>query len=243
MSYFKFQFGQPQYVQFDQNMTIDDIWLVGNKMNVELIEGEVENPTVKVSFKYFETDKWIIPQNSFSISSTETDKLRFNIQYMFYPQLLPKLIMNCIAASMMLRREMLLIHGMLLSTGEVLYGQPYSGKTTLAKQLKTALCDDQVLVDLKNKIAYPIPYFFIDFSSPFFNDPVTIKPVELKSIKPINSSQDLYRCSTMFLYQPFAERDEVFNCSDEKKWCSFEAGFEDRMKQRIQFILKNSNFS
>ena len=237
MFYIKFQFGQPQYVQFDQNVTIDDIWLVGRKMNVELVEGEVNNPTVKVSFKYFETDKWIIPQNSFSISSTETDKLRFNIEYMFYPQLLPKLIMNCLAASLILRRKMLLIHGMLFSTGEVLYGQPYSGKTTLAKQVNNALCDDQVLVDLENKIAYPIPYFFIDFSSPFYNKPVTIRPIKLKSIKPINDQQDLFRCATMFLYQPFAQRDEVFDCAEEKKWCSFKVGFEDLIKQKIKESL------
>ena len=236
MYYFKYPFGQSIYVSFDKSCLINDLWLIGQKTNLQLFEGEVDDPLITVSKINIETDKWIIPQNSFFISSTETDKLRFNIQYMFYPQLLPKLIMNCLAASMMLRREMLLIHGMLLSTGEVLYGQPYSGKTTLAKQIKTALCDDQVLVDLKNKIAYPIPYFFIDFSSPFYNNPVTIKPVELKSIKPIKDNQDLYRCPTMFLYQPFAERDEVFNCSDEKKWCSFEAGFENRMKQRITEI-------
>lgn len=48
-----------------------------------------------------------------------------------------------------------------------------SGKTTLSKRIELsnnslkALCDDGVLVDLKNSIAYPIPYFWFDQSSLF----------------------------------------------------------------------------
>lgn len=234
MPYIQLQFDQPQYVQFDKSCPSQLIKFVCQKINSELIEGAIKNPTVRVSFKYVETDVWITPQNAFSISSS--DNLTFNIQYSFYPQLVPKLIFDCIAASLIQRKEMLLIHGLLLNTGEVLYGQPYSGKTTLARQLKTALCDDQVLVDLENKLAYPVPYFYYDPSS-LFNNSVQIKPIALKSIKPINDQQDLFRCATMFLYQPFADRNEVFNCAEEKKWCSFKDGFEDLIKNKIKESL------
>lgn len=233
MSYLKLQFNQPQYIQFDQNCPKDIIDFICQKMNSKLIEEDIQNPTVIVSFKYIETDVWITPQNAFSISFTN---FKFKIQYSFYPQLLPKLIFDCIAASLILRKNYLLIHGMLLDTGEILYGQPYSGKTTLAKQLNNVLCDDQVLVDLDNNIAYPVPYFYFDSSS-LFNDLVKIKPVSLKSIKPINKQQDLLRCLIMFLYQPYAQRYEVFTCEDFKKWSNFQIGFQCLIITRIKQIL------
>lgn len=240
MSYIRFQFDQIQYIQFEKNCPNEVVKFICKKFNKELNEGEVENPIVSVQYSTTITDYWFPPQKTIKISMFETDKPCFKIQYKYNPRLLPELISNCIAASYILKKEYLLIHGMLLNNGEVIYGQPYSGKSTLAKTLTgdiKAICDDQVLVDLKNNLVYPLPFFFFDYSSLFYNVPIDIKPYSIKTIKPINDKQNLFRCSAMFLYQPFAIRENIFTCDEKIKWSNFQEGFKNRVEQRIQQLI------
>lgn len=227
MYYVCLDFKQKQYIQFDQSCPRQTVDLFCYSFDLQKIEGKVQQPALTISFDFKSSTEVQITRQDYKFF------LKFNRPF----QLMAKLIFNCLAASLILRKKYLLVHGMLLDTGEVIYGQAYSGKTTLSRTLDNVLCDDEVLVDLENKLAYPVPYFYFDPMGKFNRKPIKPIPVQLKSLKPINQNQNLLRCSTVFLYQPFADRDEVFCCPIDKKWCSFEKGFEDLIKNRIKSLL------
>lgn len=229
MYYVCFELDQKQYIQFDQSCPENAVDIFCRSFALTKTEGSVQQAALTVSFD-FKGPKQV---------EITRDGNRFFMKLNILFKLMTKLIFNCFVASLVLRKKYLLVHGLLLSTGEVIYGQAYSGKTTLARKLDNVLCDDDVLIDLQNKVAYPVPYFYYDPMGKFNGKPIKPIPVPLSSLKPINQKQDLFRCSIVFLYQPFAQREEVYFCPKNKKWCNFQKSFEQIMKSRIKQLISN----
>lgn len=219
--------------------------------------------TVTVSFNQPQETDWIKSDwnyyQSITVYYKQTEKMQFYIHFRDFNQLINKLAFNFSVLSLMLREDYLLVHGMLLNNGDVIVGQAYAGKTTLSRRLNLnegelkALCDDQVLIDLKNKLAYPVPYFYFDPNGLFNNVQVDFTPVPINRVLLLKQGtedlistcsvdqfiEQIYKCSIVFLSQPFAQREQVFCCQTNKKWISFKAGLQRKIKKKIKQLVYN----
>lgn len=224
---------------------------------------EYINQTVTISFNKPD-DNWIKSNwnynPSIEIYYKETDRMVFYIYFTNYIPEINKLALDCAVFSLMLREDVLLVHGMLLNNGDVLVGEPYAGKTTLSRRLNLgdeklkALCDDQVLIDLKNNLAYPVPYYYYDPISLFLDHKsVQFSPIPLNRVLILKKGTEdsieecsteeymktLYNCSIIWLHQPFAQRDEVLIAERGKTWISFKYGMELKMQKKIKQLIES----
>lgn len=234
--------------------------IICRKLAIRKFYGEIRFPSIKIS-KLICTDKsYVGKYNSLhqcNVYYKKEDGIKFFISYVEFTNELCKFVLNCLLSCILYDNDALLVHGMLLNNGDVLFGEPFAGKTTFTKRINTynkevkAVCDDEVLVDLKNKIAYSIPYLWWDNNSIFNNTTIQIQPYPLNKILPLQQSMKdviqpckhkefinrLTKCSLIFLYQPYAGRDQIFTCNKNKYWSSFSEEFYDTMKTKAQNLI------
>lgn len=256
-----------QYIQFEQ---INDLYQLNVifapfflNFNIPFYYNEVPNPTIKVStlppknetqwqkykFQFFE---------GITIYSKYTDKLYFYYYIQcFKPEHhynLKTMIFRSLMTSCMLRRNNLLyVHGMLLNNGDVIIGTCNVGKTTLYTRINQnniyvkSLCDEDILLDLKNNLVYPIPHLYetniVDFNSPIKISRIIVlkrgQEQKLEQMQQKEWKQILFESCILLLYHPFTARENNLTVNNSQIWVNCRKGLKQQAEDKIKEIITN----
>lgn len=274
MSFIRYQIGNvEQIIQFGEDINIQTF---KQKLYIDfclkLEDGFSVNPTVKVSKKPPNNIKeWQISDYKFHkdiivYSKIENNKFYFYVQFntcelleMYYKV---NVVFNLMLISNILQNDILRIHALLLTNGDVIFGQCCTGKTTLAQRINLnynnslySICDDGVLLDLKKQLVYPLPYLYeisdfkslINFKKPIkFNRMILLKQGEQQCLKIISKNEWMERfisCNKIFSYHPFLDRYQQYDETKNQRWIDCRKGliqlYENRIKYLIQKYIKN----
>ena len=172
MSFVRYKIGDiEQIIQFDEGIEQqlkDDLSF---KFSLPLEEGQPPKlPAVTISnnlpnsFQRWKKYRHIL-LNNVKIYSKDDDKLYFYIVYDHFENYIFSIVFNCLMLTLCTSYDILRVHGMLLNNRDIIFGCCNIGKTTLAYRINNnnqnlkCLCDDDLLIDLKNNTVYPLPYF------------------------------------------------------------------------------------
>lgn len=266
MSFVKYKIGDiQQSIQFDE--TINNPFFLKKfslDFSLPLKGGSLLNPTVKISKKSpnniqeWEKSNYKFHNDIIIYTKFLNNKLYFHIQiknsqidnyqYKFSCSFRTMLVSN------ILQNDILNVHALLLNNGDIIFGQCCDGKTTLFQRINKnnnlkALCDDDVIIDLKNESVYPIPSMWIYSDDPLFKfKPIKInRIIQLKqdsnqqSIKIIPKEEwikKFFNCSKLFLQHPFLIRDQQFDETKNQKWINCRKGLEQLVQNKIKFLIQ-----
>lgn len=158
-------------------------------------------------------------------------------------------------------KNLVYLHGICMSNGDVVCADSFGGKTTLTKRIKNnnkklkALCDDGVLIDTQKDLVYPIGYIWfqgdciskddiIDISKPYkLNHIFLLRQETEQRIYQIDKNEwleELVIVSNVFYLHPFRNRFELN--IEKEKWIDFRKGLwqilEKDNKERVMKLSK-----
>lgn len=234
-----------QFIQFEQ---INDLYQINLlfapfliNFNLSPYQGEIQNPTIKVS-ALLPKDEHIWYKYTFSSLEDIVMYLKYEDKLYFYfyiqkfkaeyHQKLKTLIFHSLITSCILRKNnLLLIQGVLLNNGDVIVYEDKSEKENLCKRINQnnlfirSVSDEEIIIDLNNKIAYPIPRlyetFIVDFNTPIkLNRIMILKQYQIEEIKQINQNdwkQTLFKNSLFQIFKPFIIKELEQNIKEKIK--------------------------
>ena len=263
MFYIKYKIGQiQQYIQFkDINNYFANYF--ARQFNLQIIEQRIKDPRISVSRYRGEDNVIKIGLSNYIQLNKENNTYKFNVYCQLGDVLSANIILNCFVTSLIMKYDILYLHGILLNNGDIILGQCGDGKTTLAYRINRnnynlkCLCDDNMLVDLKNKTVYPIPYLPWEIFSQFCNKAVDFnKPFKIKNIFYLNRGEEqkisfidkdkwiqkFYNCSILYLFHPWASKEDNITCAKAKMWINPITGLFDEVQNKISNMI-NKYFS
>lgn len=234
-----------QFIQFEQ---INDLYQINLlfapfliNFNLSPYQGEIQNPTIKVSTLPLK-DEHIWYKYTFSSLEDIVMYLKYEDKLYFYfyiqkfkaeyHQKLKTLIFHSLITSCILRKNnLLLIQGILLNNGDIIVYKDKIEKENLCKRINQnnlfirSVSDEEIILDLNNKIAYPIPRlyetFIVDFNTPIkLNRIMILKQYQIEEIKQINQNdwkQTLFENSLFQIFKPFIIKELEQNIKEKIK--------------------------
>lgn len=186
------------------------------------------------------------------VKQSEEEVYKFNCIFTF--------IWKMLFTSMIVNYDCLVLHGIMLKNGNVIIGPSGCGKTTLAQRLSIddgslVVCDDNILVTFKDGklIAQPLPMLpYVKKGRQFkwtnidFNIQIEVKNIlclskdDIQSIKQIDETDwkriFFYSC-LILIYQPFAQRNEIYNINFDK-WIECRKGLKEFIQKRMMELIQ-----
>lgn len=263
--------GLPQSTfQFDETIAQQIIENFTQKFNIKVKNELNQEPLVFLSTKE--------PQNIQNWYKKKLKGLNFIIQYSkqqngilkFYYQIIEDkrvkyqlniititlLVTYALITSNMMRYNILYIHSVLTSQGDVFFGPSYSGKTTLAHRLylnnryNKAIVSDGIVLNFENQnLLYPLPEIWIKGKITLFDDLFKEnKGYKLRNLYHlfIGKNEDfkkekkerwkkVFLDSIRILFNiPFAYARKTSYQNRKEKWIDCGEGMRDKIQKRCQ---------
>ena len=276
MSFVRYQIGNiQQIIQFDEDIIIQTF---KQKFYLDfclkLEDGFSVNPTVKVSkkppnnIKEWQKSNFKFHKDIIVYSKIENNKFYFHVQFntceLIETYIKVNIVFNLMLVSHILRNNILRVHAMLLTNGDIIFSQCCGGKTTLAQRINLnnrslqVICDDGILIDMENQLVYPLPFLYdFHWSRNLINFNKTVKVNRiiflkkdkeqyLKIISENEWKENFTNCSKLFLSHPFLLRDQQFDETKNQKWIDSFQDLKYLIQNRIEYLIqkyiKNYNF-
>lgn len=257
---------QQQYIEFEEEYEYFLNYFV-KKFNTNIIYQKKKEPIVSV-LNYIEQPekkKSKIGYNMF-VQLVKEDKILQKINFSFKKLNMWKedyifvyIIRNLFITYFMLNKDFLYLHGALLNNGDIILGQCNDGKTTLGLRFNNnnqnlkCLCDDGVLVDLKNNLVHPLPHILWENEDQFsdkivdFNKPLKINKIYIlkrgfnQEIKLIDKNEwinKISRCIRKHLAHPFAGKQKNEEVPEHRWWINHIDGLREQTQKRIDQLIQ-----